>query len=455
MDIKLERKLTLLPLVIVGIAYMTPLAVFDTFGIITDATGGRVAGAYIITTLVVLLTAWSYIQMVKVYPNAGSAYTFAQKTVGPKIGFLVGWAALADYMLLPMINVLLPRIYLGPVFPSVPDWIWTLSFAVAITALNIFGLKMSVRVTALLVAIQFAICLAMISFAIWETPVEGFAVDPLIPLDFNTALIGAAVLVYSFLGFDAITTLSEEAHHPTINIPKAVLFTALAGGALFVAVSYFVQLQFPDASRFDSLDAASPQIALELGGPYFQIAFALAAAFACLASGMASQISASRLLYVMGRDNLLPKRYFGKLSEKSQSPTFNILLLGSISLLAIFTPLSVAVSLISFGALIAFSFVNLAVIIHYLVNRRQRGAVAIIRYGVLPALGLASVAMLWTHLQQSSLIGGVTWLVIGIVYATVLWRIKGVDPFAALAATADIEGPLEEAPRAKDAPRVA
>ena len=436
---QLERKLGLVALVVIGLAYMTPMAVFDTFGIITDVTKGHVAGAYVITTLAVLLTAWSYIQMVKVYPTAGSAYTFAQKTVGPKIGFLVGWAALADYMLLPLINVLLPRIYLGPVFPSVPDWVWVVSFTAAITTLNIFGLKMSVRVTALLVAIQFAICVAIVIFAFMATPVEKYDLHPLVPLDMTSALAGAAVLVYSFLGFDAITTLSEDAHEPTRNIPKAVLYTALAGGGLFVMVTYFVQLKYPDSSGFLQIDAASQQIALELGGRGFQIVFAVAAGLASLASGMAAQVSASRLLYVMGRDELLPKRHFGYLSEHSKNPTFNILVIGCISLLAVFLPLSVAVSLISFGALIAFSFVNLAVIIHYLVLKKERGLAAYVRYGLLPALGLAYVAILWSHLQKMSLIGGLTWAAIGLIYALILWRVRGIDPFAALAVTSDAE----------------
>lgn len=437
--VQLERKLSLVALVVIGLAYMTPMAVFDTFGIITDLTKGHVAGAYVITTLAVLLTAWSYIQMVKVYPNAGSAYTFAQKTVGPKLGFLVGWAALADYMLLPLINVLLPRIYLGPVFPSVPDWVWVVCFTAVITTLNIFGLKMSVRVTALLVAIQFAICAAIVAFAFMATPTENYDLHPLVPLDLTTALAGAAVLVYSFLGFDAITTLSEDAHEPTRNIPKAVLYTALAGGGLFVMVTYFVQLKYPDTSGFLQVDAASQQIALELGGPGFQLTFAIAAGLASLASGMAAQVSASRLLYVMGRDELLPKRYFGYLSEHSKNPTFNILVIGAISLLAVFIPLSVAVSLISFGALVAFSFVNLAVIIHYLVLKKERSLSAYIRYGLLPALGLVYVAILWGHLQQLSLIGGLSWAVIGLVYAFILWRVRGIDPFAALAVTSKEE----------------
>lgn len=436
-DIKLERKLGLVPLVVIGIAYMTPMAVFDTFGIITDLTQGRVAGAYVITTLTVLLTAWSYVQMVRVYPSAGSAYFFAQKTVGPKLGFLVGWAALADYMLLPMINVLLPKIYLGPVFPSVPDWAWVLLFASLITGLNIFGLKLSLRVTAGMVAIQFTICVAIICFAVFATKTEEFTAQPFIPVDVPTVLAGAAILVYSFLGFDAVTTLSEEAHKPTVNVPRAVLATALVGGFLFAAVAYFVQLRFPSVAHFENIDKASPQIAKELGGSTFQIIFALTAAVASIASGMASQISASRLLYVMGRDNLLPNRFFGYLSKESQTPTMNILLIGAVSLVAVVTPLSVAVTLISFGALVAFSFVNYAVIIHYLVIKKERGLKAYIHCGLMPTLGLLSVAVLWSNLETNSLVSGFIWLTIGTLYAVMLWKIKGVDPFAALAKTAE------------------
>lgn len=435
----LERKLGLTPLLVIGVAYMTPMAVFDTFGIITDVTQGRVAGAYVITTLSVLLTAWSYIQMVKAYPAAGSAYTFAQKTVGPKLGFLVGWAALADYMLLPMINVLLPRVYLGPIFPDVPHWVWVTLFALFITGMNIRGMKMSVRATAVMVAAQLAICAAVIAFAASAAPAESYTLTPLTPLDSGTALAGAAVLVYSFLGFDAVTTLSEEAHEPHVSIPKAVIGTALLGGALFASVSYFVQLKFPDASMFAAVEGASTQIAEELGGPTFQIAFALVAALGCIASGMASQISASRLLYVMGRDGILPGRFFGYLSQRSNAPTFNILLIGAVSLIAIVTPLDVAVSFISFGALTAFSFVNLATIIHYLGMNRERGIGAFIRFGLMPGLGLLTVAMLWSSLEMSSLIGGALWLSLGVVYAALLWMVKGVDPFAMLARTADLD----------------
>lgn len=436
-DVKFERKLGLVPLVIVGIAYMTPMAVFDTFGIITDITQGRVAGAYLITTLTVLLTAWSYMKMVKVYPQAGSAYLFAQKTVGPKLGFLVGWAALADYLMLPLINVLLPRIYLSPVFPMVPDWVWVVVFATLITGFNIFGLKMSLRVTAAMVAAQFAICLAIILFAAGQTRLEEYSVQPLVPFDVVSVLAGSAILVYSFLGFDAVTTLSEEARDPTTNVPKAVLATALIGGALFAAVAYFVQLKFPSVEKFETIDGASPQIARELGGYTFQVIFALTAAFASVASGMASQISASRLLYAMGRDHLLPNRFFGYLSKNAQTPTLNLLLIGCISLFAIFTPLTVAVTLISFGALVAFSFVNYAVIIHYLVIQKERGLKAYIHCGLLPALGLISVGILWSNLEANSLISGFVWLVMGSTYALVLWRIRGVDPFQALARASD------------------
>jgi len=442
---ELKRHLGFWPLVVVGVAYMTPMTVFDTFGLITEITEGRVAGAYLITTLAVLLTAASYMQMAKAYPGAGSAYLFAQKTVGPKLGFLVGWAALFDYLLMPMINVLLPRIYLGPVFPAVPDWVWVVSFATIITGLNLIGVKMSVRVTAFLVALQFLVCVAVVGLSMQMIPIDHYSFAPLWPASFETALAGAAILVYSFLGFDAVTTLAEDVKRPTVDIPRAVLATAIAGGLLFATVSYFVQLQFPTASLFTNLERASPQIALTLGGPSFQIVFSCAAAFGVIASGMASQMSTSRLLFGMGRDGLLPPSFFAYLSPSTHSPSYNIALIGAVSLVAAIMPLSLAISMISFGALVAFSFVNYSCICHYILIKKQRRARDILRYGLIPGLGLASVAILWANLDSFALVSGLVWLAIGAVYATLLYVFKGVDPFRALAQRPDEFAPVKAA----------
>jgi len=137
-----QRKLGLWQVVIIGVAYMTPMTVFDTFGIVSGLTEGRVPLAYLLALVAVLLTALSYGRMVKAFPEAGSAYTYTRKTCGNQAGFLVGWASLLDYMLLPMINALLAGIYLRSLFPQLPPWIWIVAFTLLVTWINSRNIKL-------------------------------------------------------------------------------------------------------------------------------------------------------------------------------------------------------------------------------------------------------------------------------------------------------------------------
>src|SRR5699024_6927841 len=134
----------------------------------------------------------------------------------------------------------------------------------------------------------------------------------------------AALLALAFIGFDAITTLSEDTVKPKKNIPKAILLVASIGGIFFFTVTYFMQSLFPDVSVFNDLEGASPEIAIVIGGNLFLSFFLAGALFSVFASGLAAQLSASRLLYAMGRDEVIPKRIFGYLHPKLNSSVFNI-----------------------------------------------------------------------------------------------------------------------------------
>lgn len=122
----LKRSLGVWSIVALGLGYMTPTVVFDTFGIVSKLTNGVVPMAYFVALLVMVLTAISYGKMVQVFPAAGSAYTYTRETMGSHLGFLVGWASLLDYLLLPLVNALIIRIYMESLFPNVPAWIWVL-----------------------------------------------------------------------------------------------------------------------------------------------------------------------------------------------------------------------------------------------------------------------------------------------------------------------------------------
>ncbi|WP_102693278.1 APC family permease [Rummeliibacillus pycnus] len=426
----LRRSLKLWQIVMIGLAYMTPMVVFDTFGIVSHVTDGHVPTSYVIALVGMLLTASSYGKLVRIFPTAGSAYTYTQKALSRRLGFLIGWASLLDYLFLPMVNALLTQIYLTALFPEVPSWIWVVLFVALVTYLNLRSVNLLANFNAVFVFIQIAMMIVFVILVVRGLQTgEGtgtvFSLQPFISEDMNMGHIitGATILCFSFLGFDAVTTLAEETPNPKKTIPKAILYTALWGGVIFITASFFIQLFFPDVSRFHNPDAALPEIALYVGGKLFQTIFLCTTFVNTLASGMASHASVSRLLYVMGRDQVFPEKWFGFIHPKWKTPSINVLIVGAISLSAIFFDLVTATSLINFGALMAFTSVNLCVISHFVIREKKHRTVkGFFNYLVIPVLGALSVGILWANIEKSSLIMGVIWLSIGFIYLLYLTK---------------------------------
>ncbi|MGG1368128.1 APC family permease [Priestia megaterium] len=435
-QVELKRSLKLWSIVFLGIGYMTPMVVFDTFGIVAQKTNGHVPTAYILALVAMLFTAISYGKMVKVYPVAGSAYTYTQKTINSNLGFLVGWSSLLDYLFLPMINAVLTKIYLSALFPSIPSWLFVLGFVGIVTVINLFSVNVTANFNNLLVTFQMLVIIIFVILVITglnhgEGTGRILSIQPFFQSDMQlTSLIsGATILCFSFLGFDAVTTLAEETANPTATIPRAIFLTALVGGILFIGASYFTQSYFPDISRFSDVEATSPEIALYVGGKLFQAFFLAGTVTGTLASGLSSHASVSRLLYVMGRDNVLPRRFFGYIHPRWNTPFLNVLFVGAISLSAIFFNLLTATSLINFGALIAFTFVNVCVIVHYVIRKKQHKTIwGFINYLLLPGIGGGTVVVLWINLSTDSLILGIIWAGIGLVYLTYLTKLFTCRP---------------------------
>ncbi|MFT9849740.1 APC family permease [Aneurinibacillus sp. REN35] len=432
----LKRSLGLWPIVMLGVGYMTPMVVFDTFGIASDEANGHVPLAYVIALAAMLFTAFSYGRMVRAFPSAGSAYTYTQKSINPHLGFVVGWSSLLDYLLLPMVNVLLTQIYLSALFPTVPAWVWVVGFVAVVTFMNVVGVTSMSNLNTFLVVYQILVVAIFVVLAIRELlggagygtafPTEPFYTPD---MQISALIVGATVLCFSFLGFDAVTTYAEETPNPVKTIPRAIFLTALIGGLIFIVASYFTQAVFPDISRFKNPDATSPEIALYVGGKFFQWFFLAGALAGTIASGMASHASVSRLLYVMGRDNILPKRLFGYVHPRTHTPIYNVILVGLISLTAVFFTLEIASSFISFGALIAFTFVNLSVVAHYAVKNKQYKTFGnLLSNVIIPLIGAAFVAVLWYNLESSSFMMGMIWFTLGVVYLAFVTKMFRVQP---------------------------
>ncbi|MEC3973854.1 APC family permease [Amycolatopsis sp. H20-H5] len=421
----LDRHLGLPGVVMFGLAYMAPLIVLGTFGIVAGTTGGAVPSAYLLALVAMLFTAASYGKMAAVHPVAGSAYTYVRKSVDSRLGFLVGWAVLLDYFFLPMVIWLIGGAYLSAEFPSVPGWLWLITFIVLTTLLNVLGIKVAAKANFVLMAFQILVIGFFVVLSIKQVLSDcgGLAsTDPFFHTGTSLSTVsgGAALAAYSFLGFDAVTTLTEETIEPRKTIPRAILLTALIGGAVFIVLAYFTQLAHP-GSTFDDESSAAFEIATKIGGNLFASFFLAGLVVAQFASGIAAQASASRLMYAMGRDGVLP-RLFAYLQPRLKTPAVGIVLTGLVGLIALALDVSTSTSFINFGAFTAFTFVNVSVIATWL-RERHTTPRPILTWVVAPAIGALVDLWLLVNLDGIALIFGLSWLALGVLYLCVLTRL--------------------------------
>ncbi|RNB91635.1 APC family permease [Brevibacillus fluminis] len=426
---EMKRTLTLLPVVLFGFSFMALGTVFSTYGVASQISHGMVAGSYILATIVMLFTAYSYGQMAKVFPIAGSAYTYTQKAINPHVGFLVGWSLLMDYLLIPLVNYLLFGIFYHAAFPNIPSSVWILSMLILVTIVNIRGVKLANKANIFITIFGVAFIILFCVLAI-QAILHGEGTGQLLTSlpfynpqeSFSFIIAGAALLCFSFLGFDSVTTFSEETIQPERNIPRAVFIITIVGGLIFTTVSYIAHNVWPDYMSFENPDSASHEIILLVSGKFVDTFFLVGTAFGIFGSAMASQASAARVLYAMGRDGQLPKKYFGSLHSKFQTPVNNILVISLISLLALVVSLTLVASFINFGAFLAFTFVNLSVIGHYFIRKRQRTIKGTFLYLIFPVIGAVLDIWLLLSLDIHSKILGSIWVVVGVIYLTYITK---------------------------------
>lgn len=437
----LKRVLTLRYLVVFGLAYLAPTVVFNYFGVVTTLTGGMMALAYIATTVVMFFTAYSYASMVRAFPVAGSAYTYVRKAVHPHLGFLTGWVMLLDYLLLPMVCYLLIGIYMNEFVAAVPVWVWVVIAAVTGAATNIFGVELAGRINTLVVGAQILFSVVLVAtITVYVLSGKGsaslFDATALFNPDTFRAhdvLWAASILAASFLGFDAVSTMAEETVDPAKTVPRAVLIVPIAAGTGFAIISYFLQIAWPAAStELEDPDSGIFELLTRVGGEAMSTVFLITDNLASMVCAIAGLAAASRILFGMGRDGVLPRRIFGTLHRRFQTPVNNIVVMTVIALTGIFYSdnLIGAASLVAFGALSGFILVNYSAISHYFIHQRRRSGADVIRYLILPALGMLACVALLINVDRSAKILGMIWLAAGVVYLALTTRGFRLPPAA-------------------------
>lgn len=347
------------------------MTVFDTFGIVFPASATATYRLpYLLALAGVLFTAITASWCASFRRRARLTPMHRSRSARMLVLWLAGrrcWII----CFLPMINVLLADLSLRAVSGSTALGVGG-DVCGDPAAANLKSVNLVANFSTLFVLVQISIMVVFIVLVVQglhkgEGVGTVWSLQPFISQNAHLIPIitGATIVCFSFLGFDAVTTLSEETPDAARVIPKAIFLTAVYGGVIFIAASFFMQLFFPDISRFKDPDAALPEIALYVGGKLFQSIFLCTTFVNTLASGLASHASVSRLLYVMGRDNVFPERIFGYVHPKWRTPALNVIMVGIVALSALFFDLVTATALINFGALVAFTFVNLSVYNHF------------------------------------------------------------------------------------------
>jgi len=428
---RLRRTLTLWDLIFYGIVLIQPIAPVPLYGVAQKLSDGHFVTIILIALFAMLITAVSYGRMGAIYPTAGSAYTYVGKGLNPHLGFLAGWAMILDYLLQPLINTVwiataLHERYLH----QVPFVAWALLIVGIMTVLNLAGVKSSANTNKVLLAVMSVVVVFFIVLAIkflyggqgWAGL---FSLQPLYdPKTFNShkILTATSFAALTYIGFDGVTTLAEDVENPKRNVLLAVVLTCIFAGVCSGIEAYLGARVWPDWRSFPNLETAFMDICSRVGGVLLFNAMGLILIVAAFGSGLTGTLGAARLLFGMGRDGVLPKKFFGQLKPGSNTPTNNILLIGGLAFVGavllnyIGSAYQHAGELLNFGAFLAFMGVNLACFWQFGVRRQQGYERRMLADIVLPLIGFLFCGLIWVNLNIIAKTVGGIWFAVGILY---------------------------------------
>ncbi|NGO71565.1 APC family permease [Streptomyces boncukensis] len=442
----LRRSLTLRDLIVYGLLFIAPMAPVGIYGTLDARSHGVVPLVYVIATVAMSFTAYSYARMVHAVPQAGSVYAYARAGLGDGVGFVAGWMMMLDYLLIPAVAYLFSGIAMEQLVPEVDRWVWTALAVLISTALNLSGVHRAAVVGFAILVLEIAVLLVFVGAAVVVLIQDGAARGWLTPLtgdrDFSmAAVLGAvSVAVLSFLGFDAIANFAEEAmrgrgpgHGGPSLVARALVWCLIAAGALFLVQTYLAALLSEDSSRKLADDPASQGAAFYTAvnasvGEWLEKLIAASKAIGAAFAALAGQAAAGRLLYAMARDGRLP-RTLSRVHRGTGVPRRTVLLTAVLTLCAAVWAAQTAdgldrlVSIVDMGALTAFCLLHLSVVGYYGLRRGgTEHSVSVLRDWAVPLVGLGiMIAVIVTANEEAHRVG-LTWLVAGLVVAYVLHR---------------------------------
>ena len=417
---QLDRALSVGDLIVYGMIFMVPIAPFSVFGFAWQESRGMVVLAYLVGLVGMLFTALSYAAMSRAFPLAGSVYAYVQRGLHETAGFLAGWLILLDYILIPALLYLFSAAALQPLLPQVPSWLWLAGFVALNAAANLVGVRVTARLYKALLALELLVLAWFVVVGLKALYGQGAGLT-LAPLydahSFSLATVASAtsIAVLSFLGFDGISTLSEESTGARDAIATATVASLLLIGALFVLQTW-IATDLARGTHFSSAASAFYEIAARAGGSELRLAVTLAVVISFgIANSMAAQAAVSRVLFAMARDRKLP-RALAAVHPRFKTPYVSILLVAAVSLLVglfFYRRIDDLTLVVNFGALTSFMLLHLAVVYHYFFRQRTG---AWVRHLVFPLAGFGVILYVLYGMDRPAKLLGGCWIALGIAY---------------------------------------
>jgi amino acid transporter len=423
---QLSRALTLRDLVVYGLIFMVPIAPFAVYGFVYKDAKGMVPLAYLLGLVGMFFTALSYAAMSRAYPVAGSVYAYAQRGLHEVAGFFSGWLILLDYILVPALLYLFSAVALRPLLPEVPAWIWLAGFVTFNAAVNLIGIEFTARVNRYMLVMELitlALFVVLGLIKLYGGAGAGhLTLKPIYdPQVFSLSTVAGAtsIAVLSFLGFDGISTLSEETRGGQNVVGRATVLALVLVGVLFMLQTW-IATDLSAGMKFESDETAFYEISAVAGGAWLKLITIVAVVIAsAIANAMAAQAAVSRILFAMARDGKLPA-VLAKIHPRYKTPYVSTLLVGVVAFVvgvAFAEHVDALTAIVNFGALSSFVLLHLAVINHYFIRQRSGDW---LRHIAFPLVGMAIILFVLYEMDTAAKVMGACWLAIGIVYYSVL-----------------------------------
>lgn len=422
---QLKRILSLWDLIYYGVILTSPIAAVPLFGEGQILSHGHTVATLLLAMVAMSVTAISFGRMASVYPSSGSVYTYISRELNSHVGFVVGWAMFLEYLFQPVQNALYAVLTFQRLTPRIPFAVLAAFTVGLITLMTVQGIKFTARTNEVLLGFMMLVTSIFLveafRFVVLHHRFAGlFSLQPIYnPSTFNVRGLaaGTSLAALVFIGFDGVSILAEEVKNPRRNVLLASVLVVVFTGLFSGLQVYMAQRVWPDYSTLQNPETAFMDVARMASGPWLFAAYGVMLLISSIACGLAGHVGASRLLYSMGRDDVLPKKVFGYLSPRKSNPVYNIWIVGLLAYIGVIAiPWEHAAEVVTFGALLAFMGVNLAALKHFWFSEEAIPHRSFFVDAFVPGFGIAFCFVLLMSLQVWTKYAGLSWLVIGILY---------------------------------------